>query len=97
MKTDSRSEPGSEPKAKKKIPPRSARPFRTPWRNGSLRPEPPSLGEVNKETAEKVISRLLLLESQSDDPVRVLIMIPRRGCGRGLCHIDMVRFVKPEV
>ncbi len=54
-------------------------------------------GEVNKETAEKVISRLLLLESQSDEPVRILIDSPGGDVDAGYAIFDMVRFVKPPV
>lgn len=54
-------------------------------------------GEVNKETAEKVISRLLLLESQSDDPIRILIDSPGGDVDAGYAIFDMVRFVKPRV
>ncbi|HOX13403.1 MAG TPA: ATP-dependent Clp protease proteolytic subunit [Spirochaetia bacterium] len=54
-------------------------------------------GEVNKETAEKVISRLLLLESQSDDPIRVLIDSPGGDVDAGYAIFDMARFVKPQV
>ncbi len=54
-------------------------------------------GEVNKETAEKVISRLLLLESQSDDPIRILIDSPGGDVDAGYAIFDMARFVKPPV
>ncbi len=54
-------------------------------------------GEVNKETAEKVISRLLLMESQSDDPVRILIDSPGGDADAGFAIFDMARFVKPPV
>ncbi len=54
-------------------------------------------GEVNKETAEKVISRLLLLESQSDEPIRVLIDSPGGDVDAGYAIFDMARFVKPQV
>lgn len=54
-------------------------------------------GEVDKEMAEKVVSRLLLLESQSDEPVRVLIDSPGGDVDAGYAIFDMVRFVKPPV
>lgn len=54
-------------------------------------------GEVNKETAEKVISRLLLLESQSDEPIRILIDSPGGDVDAGYAVFDMARFVKPQV
>ncbi len=54
-------------------------------------------GEVNKEMAEKVVSRLLLLESQSDEPIRVLIDSPGGDVDAGYAIFDMARFVKPPV
>lgn len=54
-------------------------------------------GEVNKELAEKVVSRLLLLESQSDDPVRILIDSPGGDVDAGYAIFDMARFVKTPV
>jgi ATP-dependent Clp protease, protease subunit len=54
-------------------------------------------GEVDKEMAEKVVSRLILLESQSDDPIRILIDSPGGDVDAGYAILDMVRFVKPSV
>jgi len=54
-------------------------------------------GEVNKEMAEKVVSRLLLLESQSEEPVRILIDSPGGDVDAGYAIFDMARFVKAPV
>ncbi|HSV56991.1 MAG TPA: ATP-dependent Clp protease proteolytic subunit [Magnetospirillaceae bacterium] len=54
-------------------------------------------GVVDKETAAKVVSRLLLLESQSEDPVRILIDSPGGDVDAGYAIFDMARFVKTPV
>lgn len=54
-------------------------------------------GEVDKEMAEKVVSRLLLLESQSDEPVRIFIDSPGGDVDAGFAIFDMARFVKAPV
>ncbi len=54
-------------------------------------------GEVNKELAEKVIRQLLLLEADSDEPVKVFIDSPGGDVDAGFAIFDMIRFVKPEV
>ena len=54
-------------------------------------------GEVNKKLAEKVISQLLLLEAESDDPVKVMIDSPGGDVDAGYAIFDMIRFIKPEV
>ena len=54
-------------------------------------------GEVNKKLAEKVISHLLLLEAESDEPVKVMIDSPGGDVDAGYAIFDMIRFIKPEV
>lgn len=54
-------------------------------------------GEVNKELAEKVIKQLLLLEADSDEPIKVFIDSPGGDVDAGYAIFDMIRFVKPEV
>ncbi len=54
-------------------------------------------GEVNKELAEKVIRQLLLLEADSDEPVKVFIDSPGGDVDAGYAIFDMIRFVKPEI
>ena len=54
-------------------------------------------GEVNKKLAEKVISQLLLLEAESDEPIKVMIDSPGGDVDAGYAIFDMIRFIKPEV
>jgi ATP-dependent Clp protease protease subunit len=54
-------------------------------------------GEVNKELAEKVVRQLLLLEADSDEPIKVFIDSPGGDVDAGYAIFDMIRFVKPEV
>ena len=54
-------------------------------------------GEVNKEMAEKVVRQLLLLEADSEDPIKVFIDSPGGDVDAGFAIFDMIRFVKPEV
>ena len=54
-------------------------------------------GEVNKKLAERVISQLLLLEAESDEPVKVMIDSPGGDVDAGYAVFDMIRFIKPEV
>ncbi|MFP4704450.1 MAG: ATP-dependent Clp protease proteolytic subunit [Spirochaetaceae bacterium] len=54
-------------------------------------------GEINKSLAERVVRQLLLLEEQSDDPIRVFIDSPGGDADAGYAIFDMMRFVKPRV
>ena len=54
-------------------------------------------GEVNKELAERVVRQLLLMESSSDDPIKVFIDSPGGDVDAGYAIFDMLRFVKPKV
>jgi ATP-dependent Clp protease, protease subunit len=54
-------------------------------------------GEVNKKLAEKVITQLLLLEAENDEPVKVMIDSPGGDVDAGYAIFDMIRFIKPEV
>ncbi|MDC7125487.1 MAG: ATP-dependent Clp protease proteolytic subunit [Spirochaetales bacterium] len=54
-------------------------------------------GEVNKELAEKVVRQLLLLEAESDEPIKVFIDSPGGDVDAGYAIFDMIRFVKPDV
>lgn len=54
-------------------------------------------GEINKELSEKVIKQLLLLESESDEPIKVMINSPGGDADAGYAIFDMIRFIKPEV
>jgi ATP-dependent Clp protease protease subunit len=54
-------------------------------------------GTIDKDLAEKVIKQLLLLEAESDDPVKVFIDSPGGDADAGYAIFDMLRFVKPDV
>lgn len=54
-------------------------------------------GEINKELSERVVRQLLLLEAESDDPIRVFIDSPGGDAHAGFAIFDMIRFVKPQV
>ena len=54
-------------------------------------------GEVNKELAERVVRQLLILEQESDDPIRVFIDSPGGDADAGYAIFDTIRFVKPVV
>ncbi len=54
-------------------------------------------GEINKTLAERVIRQLILLEAESDEPIRVFIDSPGGDADAGYAIFDMMRFVKPQV
>ncbi|MDR1388846.1 MAG: ATP-dependent Clp protease proteolytic subunit [Treponema sp.] len=54
-------------------------------------------GEVDKDLAEKTIKQLLLLETESDEPIRLFIDSPGGDADAGFAIFDMIRFVKPPV
>jgi ATP-dependent Clp protease protease subunit len=54
-------------------------------------------GEVNKETSERFIRQLLLLESLSTEPITVLIDSPGGDVDAGYAIFDMIRFVAAPV
>ena len=54
-------------------------------------------GEINKELAERVVRQLLILEQESDDPIRVFIDSPGGDADAGYAIFDTIRFVAPEV
>lgn len=54
-------------------------------------------GEINKDLAERTIRQLLLLENESEEPVRVFIDSPGGDADAGYAIFDMVRFIKPPV
>lgn len=55
------------------------------------------VGEVNQELAEDVISRLLLLDSKSHDPIKVIIASPGGHVDSGYAIHDVMRFVASPV
>lgn len=54
-------------------------------------------GEINKELGEKIVKQLLLLEADSDDPIKVFIDSPGGDADAGYAIYDMIRFIKPDV
>ena len=54
-------------------------------------------GDINKESAEKVIKQLLILENESDEPIKMFINSPGGDVEAGLAIFDMVRFIKNDV
>lgn len=54
-------------------------------------------GEINMESAEKVIRQLLILEKESDEPIRMFINSPGGDVNSGLAIYDMVRFIRNDV
>jgi ATP-dependent Clp protease protease subunit len=54
-------------------------------------------GDINKSLGERIIRQLILLEDQSDDPIKVFIDSPGGDADAGFAIFDMMRFIKPEV
>lgn len=54
-------------------------------------------GEINKPLAERVIRQLLVLESDSDEPVKIFIDSPGGDADAGYAIFDMIRFIKAPV
>jgi ATP-dependent Clp protease protease subunit len=54
-------------------------------------------GEIDKESAEKVVKQLLILEAENDEPIKIFINSPGGDVDAGFAIYDMARFVKNEV
>ena len=54
-------------------------------------------GEINKALAERVVRQLLVLEADSDEPIKVFIDSPGGDAHAGFAIFDMIRFVKAPV
>lgn len=54
-------------------------------------------GEIDKESSERFIRQLLLLESLGEDPISVLIDSPGGDVDAGYAIFDMIRFVAAPV
>ena len=54
-------------------------------------------GDINKSLAERVIRQLILLEAESEEPVRVFIDSPGGDADAAYAIFDMMRFVKPPI
>lgn len=54
-------------------------------------------GEINKQSADSFIKQMLVLDSQSSDPITVYINSPGGDVDAGYAMFDMVRFVSSPV
>ena len=54
-------------------------------------------GEINKTLAERVVRQVLLLEQESDEPIKVFIDSPGGDADAGFAILDMMRFVHPPI
>ncbi len=54
-------------------------------------------GEINKTLAERVIRQLILLEDESEEPIKLFIDSPGGDADAGYAIFDMIRFIKPRV
>lgn len=54
-------------------------------------------GEVNKDSADRLIKDLIVLESESNDPVRIFINSPGGDVDAGFAIYDIIRFVSCPV
>lgn len=54
-------------------------------------------GEINKDSADKVIRDLLILDSESGEPVKIYINSPGGDVDAGYAIYDMIRFVSCPV
>ena len=54
-------------------------------------------GSIDKDLAERLIKQMLLLEADSDQPVRVFIDSPGGDADAGYAIFDMLRFIAPKV
>lgn len=54
-------------------------------------------GEINKESADKFIKDLLILEHENSEPIKVFINSPGGDVDAGFAIYDMIRFVSCEV
>ena len=55
------------------------------------------VGEIDQEVAEDVISRLLILDAKSHDPIKVIVASPGGHVDSGYAIHDMMRFVASPV
>ncbi len=54
-------------------------------------------GEINKESADTIIKQLLVLDGESDEPIKLFINSPGGDVDAGYAIFDMVRFIKAPV
>lgn len=54
-------------------------------------------GEVDQELAEKIIGQLIVLNSESHEPIKVIISSPGGHVDSGFAIFDMMRFIESPV
>ena len=54
-------------------------------------------GEINKDRADEFARQMLVLDSESSDPIYVYINSPGGDVDSGFAIYDMIRFVKSPV
>lgn len=54
-------------------------------------------GQVDQELAEKVMSRLLILEAENNDPIKMIITSPGGHVDSGFAIYDTMKFVKSPI
>ncbi|MEA3364640.1 MAG: ATP-dependent Clp protease proteolytic subunit, partial [Candidatus Hydrogenedentes bacterium] len=54
-------------------------------------------GTIDEDLAERVISELLILDADSQDPIRVIITSPGGHVDAGLAIHDIMRFIKSDI
>ena len=54
-------------------------------------------GSIDKDLAERLIKQMLLLEADSEQPVKVFIDSPGGDADAGYAIFDMLRFIAPKV
>ena len=54
-------------------------------------------GEINKDQADKVARDLLILDNESNEPIKVFLNSPGGDINSGFAIYDMIRFVKSPV
>lgn len=54
-------------------------------------------GQVDQELVEKVISQLVILDSESQDPIRMVVCSQGGHVDSGFAILDMIRFINSKV
>ena len=54
-------------------------------------------GQIDQEVAERVISQLMILDTESKDPIKLIITSQGGHVDSGLAIHDMMRFIQSEV
>jgi len=54
-------------------------------------------GQVDTEVADKIMAQLMVLDSQSNDPIKMIISTNGGHVDSGMAIYDMMRFIKSDV